>query len=420
MIRHSIRNRIIFGFCGFTLLICMVFSLFSLIFLYTVEDTFFDRMIAEEAAYVTEQYQQTGQLPTPRQEFIQLYSDLDAAPTEVQQLYQDNPGLPEYAGPEGRHYHLMLTGGDPAFLLVAEVSEHLVVRPMRTAMVKFLAVSVGILLVLAMLLGYLMARKTIRPLTQLAELVGSAGPEQLPAAFAADYPTNEIGVLARSLETAMLRIRTFIEREQHFTRDASHELRTPITIIKGAAELLAKSPLDAGDRQLLSRIEGAVGQMSQSVETLLTLAREEGASAAKAPVTVLPLVEQTVIQYADKLDENRLTLNIEVAAEATLRSTTGVLQILLANLLGNAFQYTRDGEVSIRVADNRLVISDSGGGIDDAIQDKVCEPLIKGGQSQGFGLGLSIVKRLCERHQMVLDIASSDHGTTVAIDFSQG
>lgn len=415
---YSIRRRITIQFCLFSLLLSVLFSCVNFFSLYITEDTFIERTIREEAAHLSQQFEQTGIWPTPRKSNMTLHQSTETFPDEVRTVYVEEPNRKEFYGLEGRHYHLYPIKNHPGYYLLGEVSQQLVVRNLRPALLTTLAIPTLLMTLTAFFIGWRLAKHTIKPLTDLVELVEGVSPEQLPKNFAHDYPGNEIGVLAQTLDHSMQRINDFVEREQHFTRDASHELRTPIAIIKNASELL-KNEITQDDKSadLLQRISRANLQMEQTVSTLLSLAREENAAAPATPVKLLPLVEKTIIQHAWLLDHKDVEVDVDISASATVTITPGILQILVANLISNSFQYTITGQVNISFQDGRFCVNDTGPGIEDTIKDKLLEPMVKGSESQGFGIGLSIVKRLCERHDLTLEIESQDCGVAVSIGF---
>lgn len=410
----SLRSRLVLAFGMFALVTALCFSAFGLLFVYTVEDSFFHNMLDQEAAHQLKH----GTGARPLREFVSVHRDSATFPPDLKRAMAQAPRGKEFAGDDGRHYHLRALAPAPGYL-VAEVSGELVVRPRMPFILRFLALSMLMILALVLALGYWIAHRATAPLTRLTGLMASAAPEQLPRQLAAGLPDNEIGQLARALDAAMARIAGFIEREQHFTRDASHELRTPLTVIDGAAQLLAQQPLPPQAADQLSRIRTAAAHMAHSVDALLALAREELRTGAAAPLALLPLVENVVVQFAYLIDAKPVEVCVEVDAAVTLRLHPGALNILLGNLVGNAFAHTQQGQVQITYADHVLTVTDDGPGIAPALQPRVFEAGAKGPASAGYGLGLSITQRLAAHIGVGLHITSTpEGGTRAALTFA--
>jgi signal transduction histidine kinase len=412
----SIKIKIMLGFGFFALLTASIFSLFNFFVAYTVEDEFFARIIKDEANYIVKQHQDGEFDAVARFPFLTVYSAIDELPQEVSLLYYEEPRRREFAGAEGRHYHLHIAENAPNIIILAEVSDYLVVRPRTSGILQFLSVSTVIMLISAALFGYWMAARTTRPLTNLADLVANTAPSSLPKDFAQHFPRNEIGVLADSLEHTLSRISDFIEREQHFTRDASHELRTPITVIKGASELLQTEQLSLRGKSLVNRIQHATISMEQVVATLRALAREPEANSSKANTILLPLIEETVLEFAHLLNEKDVNVAVNVPQNLFTEVPAPAIKIIIANLISNAFQYTHSGNVTIRYDGKALSIEDSGVGSKSFNEDS-WNTLTKGTNSSGFGIGLSIVKRLCEKYSLELSSLTSTAGTIIRITF---
>jgi signal transduction histidine kinase len=347
---------------------------------------------------------------------MQLYFSKNSLPEDIKQLYIDEPKRKEFAGNNGRHYHLLALPKTQNTYLVAEVSEMLLVRPITEGILKVMIVSGLILVLLAFIIAWKLGKKTARPLRQLAELVNGVAPENIPDKFAEQFPYNEIGILAQTLENAMLRLNQSLLREKCFTRDVSHELRTPVAIIKNAVEVYRNQHATDENHPVIDRISQASTQMEQTVTTLLTLAREEHTEAHKKHLKILPLIEQSIIDQNHLINNKPIKVEVNDNCDVQVYAQSGMLTVLLDNLIGNAFQYTQAGKVTIEMQNNRLIIADTGPGIDPSISDKVTEPAIKGLQSTGYGFGLSIVKRLCE-HQNWSLMLSSEQGTKISVTF---
>lgn len=419
---HSLSRRIVAQFCIFTLVLSAIYGVFTFLLMYSLEDSFIEREVIQEADYLSAGFAQTQQWPTPRNSYMTLYFSKQELPTDVRQKFTEEPRRKEFYGTQGRHYHLYPLPDQLNVYLVAEVSQMLLVRPISGGILKFMLSSGAILVFVAFLIAWMLGRKTAKPLQQLADLVDGVAPENIPNSFAYQFPNNEIGILARTLEHTMQRINQALEREKCFTRDVSHELRTPVAIIKNAVEVYQelyrdKSGANDDANKIVSRIADASMQMEQTVTTLLILAREEQTSISKQSVKLLPMIEQSIITHSHLLDGKSVEVLVNDNCNTSVFAQPGMLKVLLDNLLSNAFQYTDLGAVTISFINEKLTIADTGPGIEQDISKNVTEPNVKGSQSTGYGFGLAIVKRLCE-HQGWLLIVESGNGTTISIAFA--
>lgn len=411
---HSLSKRIVSQFCLFTLFISAVWGALCFILMYNVEDEFIEREVRQEAKYLQESYEQQGSWPAPRVSYMQLYFFKSTLPDDIKQRYIDEPKRKEFSGENGRHYHLLALPKSENTYLVAEVSEMLLVRPITEGVLKLMLVSGVTLVIFAYIMAWQLGRKTAKPLKQLADLVNGVAPEKIPSKFAQEFPKNEIGILAKTLETAMTRINQSLLREKCFTRDVSHELRTPVSIIKNAVEVYREQHNEDEPSPVIERISKASTQMEQTVTTLLTLAREEHTEANRSQVKILPLIEQSIIDQHHLINNKPIQVEVHDNCDITVNAQSGMLTVLLDNLIGNAFQYTQEGKVTIEMDNKTLVVADTGPGFDASISDNITEPAVKGSQSTGYGFGLSIVKRLCE-HQNWSLVLSNEQGTIISV-----
>ena len=438
-VSHSLRRRLTGAFALVALCTALLFSGFAVIFMYALEDEFFANILAQETAHQQASWQANGVPAAPLRPYVSLHRDAGSLPADLRrQLGGAHRGA--YFGEAGRHYHVRVlalpgrAGAAAPLFLVAEVSSELLVRPRLPKVLGLLGGMLFVIVAATLALGYWLARRATGPLEKLAHLVASAAPEQLPKGFAAGYPRNEIGALARALDDAMSRMAAFIAREQQFTRDASHELRTPLAVIEGACYLLAEQPMAPQAAQQLQRIRRAATGMAQTVDTLLALARDLGCTSTgrtstsawaredlpgaaerpeAQPVPLLALAESTVVQLAHLLDGKAVEVEVEIDPHARFYMPQPALAIVLANVVGNAFQHTQAGRVRIGYSGGGLVVSDQGPGIDEAIRARLFEPGVKGGASSGHGLGLSIARRLAERIGLDLALRPGAQGGTV-------
>lgn len=402
----SLRRQMALACALVAMVAALCFSALGVMFVYVIEDSFIDNMLEQEMVHL----QQTGAPPVLP--FVTVYRDTAAYPADLAR----NALRGEFRGEQGRHYHVrtVTLADGSARHLVAEVSSQLVVRPRVGYILRFLGVATLILLLVTGAVGYWLARRASAPLLALSRVVSGASPGQLPRGFAHQFPDNEIGTLARTLDDAMARLHGFITREQHFTRDASHELRTPLTVIDGAAQLLAAQPLPPQTQAQVQRIRQACSHMTQCVDTLLALAREELGHTPVLALPLLPLVERVILDHAHLLGERPVEVLVQVPPSALMNSRGASLAMLLANLVSNAFIHTHHGTVRISFNNHELVVEDSGAGLAPGLGERLYQPGVKGENSTGAGLGLSIASRLAQLSGMALAIGPGPGGGTRA------
>ena len=249
---------------------------------------------------------------------------------------------------------------------------------------------------LAFLLGWWSAARVMSPVTELAQRLRRSGASSNPEALAPHFPEDEVGELAKALDDYAARLTEVVQRDREFNADVSHELRTPLAVIRGAVELLLARPeLDERTRTRLLRIQRAELQCTDLISALLLLSRNERAvGQCDAARVAQQLLESHRAQLAGKPVELRL----EGASSLPLDVPESVLSVALGNLIGNAVKYTPSGEVVVRVLANAVEVSDSGPGLSEEDAAKLFTRGYRGthaGHSQGGGIGLSIVRRLC-------------------------
>lgn len=268
---------------------------------------------------------------------------------------------------------------------------------------------------LACLIGIYLANRAVLPLTQLSHDVDAARIEQ-KFTLKRQYYNDEVGILAQRLSAMFERIESFVEREKLFSRDASHELRTPITNIQIAIELAKSMPQceDEKVQQVLNRVARSNRDMIHLVETFLLLGREES---KKELLILCDLNKMT----AESLEKNRYLVNNEsliilneVDEEARVKQPQKVLAIVLNNLVRNSFQYTHKGNITVRGSNKFLEIEDTGIGFTHNKEFK----LYDNQHESGLGLGLNIVQRICYLKGWQLHIDSNpEEGTRVRVTF---
>lgn len=407
-----IRTRIIVSFISIALLVSTLFIGLGFIFSYEVEDGFFRFILNSEKEQVESQLA-TKQTVSTHYPFVSYVASIDALPQAIFNVLQEEPNRTEFSGEGDKHYHIKaLSSG----YLVAEVSEQLIVRKNKGGMLGFALFFVTIILLIVILVAWLLAKRITKPIKTLDQLISNTASDTMPVRFSAQFKQDEIGVFAKALDNAFMRVQQFIEREQNFTRDASHELRTPIAISVGAVALLKETPLSQEQQVLLSRIENAQRDMQQSVSGLLAMAREQDYELSD--IKLLPLIEQAILLHHKLIENKPIEIEVNVDSTATINTNHDAFKMVLSNLISNAFHHTNEGTILIEYANNHLTIRDSGCGIDKQLLNKVFDAGVKSDSSTGLGFGLAIVKRLCKRLGIDITVSSDQQGTVFTLKFA--
>lgn len=283
-----------------------------------------------------------------------------------------------------------------------------------------------IVIYLSLYAGYRTSRRAVSPVVALAQSVQRLDPAEPDASLARlERPAEadeEILVLSEALQDLIRRVTDFTERERRFTRDASHELRTPLTVIKMAVDRLLRDG-DIGDRETesLLRIRQSAEDMEHLTAAFLLLARDTGSGLPGEWICVNDVVESE-LERARLVDPDNPT-RAEVAADCRLmvHAHDQVLASVVGNLLRNALSYTDSGRVKVLIGADRVTIEDTGPGMDEKQVEEAFKPFHRGGRQRGgFGVGLTIVKRLTRHFGWPLTVDSEPgRGTCVTVEFPE-
>ena len=305
-----------------------------------------------------------------------------------------------------------------AFIRYDVAKEELGERQLVTALVGAMVV----FSLLALILGFWAAGSVMQPVADLAQrlrLLRGGGAEDR---LASHYPNDEVGQLAAALDDYRDRLTDLVERDREFNADVSHELRTPLAVIATTTELLLASPAVTDKvRDRVRRIERAVKASTELTDALLLLSRRSREAPTDGETTdVGGVVEQVVDTQRPNLGSKPVTVRIEQEETLEVVAPSSVVAVALANLIGNAFKYTPSGEVVVRVGDGKVVVEDSGPGIALEDAEKLFQRGVRGkdASGKGAGLGLAIVRRLCELYDWKVQLRPRPQGGAAAtLDF---
>lgn len=300
-----------------------------------------------------------------------------------------------------------------------------VLREQREAQ-EALMVGVPIAIVLSAMIGWWLASIGLRPITDMADRAA-----RIPLTGLEDLGqtnrTDELGRLADTFNALVARLRSALVTQRQFMADASHELRTPVSVVSTAAEvLLSREHRDESEyREALAIVGGQARRLGHLVEDMLVLARADAGGYPLRPVALY--LDELVTDSRRGLDvlalEQGVTIRADQLPETPFEGDEELLRRLVVNLLQNAVQHTpRDGEVVVTIERTSqridLRVADGGPGIPDADRERIFDRFVQLDQArraQGTGLGLPIARWIAQVHNGTLVLKSSGPSGSVFV-----
>ena len=255
--------------------------------------------------------------------------------------------------------------------------------------------------------GYLLTRGALRPVRKIARTARQISEgNDLSRRIGLGEGRDEIYTLAAEFDRMFARLERAFENEKQFTSDASHELRTPVSVILSQCDFGLSHPGE--ERQALAAIETQAGRMAALISQLLTLSRAESRrqQLSPEPVELSGLAAAVAEQIAEQAAEKQIAVETDIEPDLTLMGDQTMLMRLLINLMENGVRYGRPGgwlKLTLRRSGQCIegCVADNGPGIPAEQQPMVwrrfwqADPAKSG---EGAGLGLAMVKWIAEAH----------------------
>jgi heavy metal sensor kinase len=306
---------------------------------------------------------------------------------------------------------------------------------------KALFLVIPIALVIASAGGYFLARKSLAPVVAMSEKAARMGAQNLHERLPVLNARDELGYLASTFNDLLDRLTRSLEQQRRFMADASHELRSPVSVIRGEAEVaLSQTRTPEEYRGSLEIALDEARRLSQIVDDLFTLARADAGQYPLRPRDFyLEELAVECVRAARSMAASRgVTLSYEPDGEMPIHGDEALVRRLTMNLLDNAIKYSPEGgKINVDCqrsgSEYSLTVQDSGPGIPAEAQEKIFERFFRldpartqnrrelgpvetaAPTTTGAGLGLAIARWIAEAHHGRLILAHSDaSGSTFA------
>src|SRR5713226_4874247 len=284
---------------------------------------------------------------------------------------------------------------------------------------------IPIAIVLASVGGYFLARKSLAPVVAMSTQAGRIGAANLYERLPVQNDKDELGHLARSFNQLLDRLNESFDRQRRFMADASHELRTPVAILRGETEVALSRPERSLEeyRESLAAVRAESQRLTHIVEDLFTLAR---ADAGQYPLSPRDFYLDELVADCTRAARTlalakNISLQCDTVPELQIHADEALVRRMILNLLDNAIKYTSEGGLVTLLCRSEngkfaLSVTDTGPGIPRDLQPRIFERFFRAdkarshGENDGgsAGLGLSIARWIAEAHHGSLELSRSD------------
>lgn len=418
-LKHGLRQRVALALAIFCIFFVSIFGISLYVVSGDIEEDHIEQILRMEMEHLIYRYEQHHDIRP------QIGSNLEGY---IITSIADEKKLPSYLQGLNFDYHTIFLRQEEIRVAVKHINEIKFLVAYRIGLHEvrqrelrlILVISLVIVITVVFVVGHMLAGLVVKQVTQLADRVRRLAPGNINGEkLSQPGQDDEIALLARLIDDYQVRITRMLRREQEFTANLSHELRTPITTIQTSCELLLTEPnLPERTYRRIKMIEGASARMGEHIQALLFLAREQDLGEIEL-VNITECILEIVDSLQNEISQKQLRFQINVPNNATLKLNRQALNIVLINLIRNAVQYTEEGFITVEFRDRQLSIIDSGIGIEPASMPFLYDRFFRATtQGRGLGIGLAIVKRICDYYEWRIEVDSKPgRGTTFKLTF---
>ena len=409
-LRISLRRYVLWSLLSLAAVVIVLFSIQS-------SDSFFDGMdgmlrntmirAAESAELDDNKHAQILDL--------HVFANYESLPVEVKQSFSKESFIPFslmkdinkpdwFSRPISAHFAVLvpLENGESRYVtqvFVAPPSDGK--KHFRINHVIYSAI-VGVVALVSFFVALLFLMRSVsRPIESLQRWAASLDEQELDKPIP-EFRYKELNALAGMTHGSLQNVRNTLNREREFVNHASHELRTPIAVIRSSAALLHRviDSENTKGNNALARVDHASKTMADLTETLLWLGRNEEAALPKEKVNLKAMVEALSQDLMYLLSGKDVSVQLQLSdCELTLAKTAS--EIVIGNVIRNAYQHTQQGRVTISLSDATLtVLNEEDGLVEEALNEKGQATLSAPTISEldgGFGIGLKLIDKLCAK-----------------------
>jgi len=395
-------------------------SLLSLVIYYSneaLEDELLHTQSRFELDYIRDLLQQDPDSPLPTAASLSVYLQSRSGSMPIPAyLAGFAPGTHHDIKLDGRSYHVLVENlGDDRVYIQYDVTR---IERSERLLLFILCVAWVVLLVIVFFIARILSRRLSGPIVHLSNELSRIDPDQRGVRLGERYTDDEVGRIARAFDTYTAKMDDYVEKQMAFAGMASHELRSPLTIVQTSADLIASRHADPDILPQIEKIQRAASGMSNMIHALLAVTRDKPPEREPQRVSLRPMIDEIAEALKPEIQAKQIEVDNRIEADCSVNAEPTLLRVVLTNLIRNGLKHGDHSSIAIGMQDGRLSIADTGIGIDAESLSRIFDFGFRGQNSQGYGIGLYISRLVCDHQGWTLSLEPNPGGGIVArIDF---
>jgi len=312
----------------------------------------------------------------------------------------------------GKAYHVLVTrlAGDRIYIQ-SDITE---IERSEGLLGLILLVAWIVFIVMLFFIARVLSQKLSGPVAQLADELSRISPDQRGIRIGHRFEDDEVGRIARAFDSYAVKMDSYVEKQMAFAAMASHELRSPLTIVRTSSDLLASRLDDPAVTAHLEKIQRASDNMANMIHALLAVTRDQPNQNQQEETRLRGLIDDIIGNLKTEIVVKQITIDNRVDEAASVRGDETLVTVVLTNLLRNSVKHGGNSAIVIDLQDGLLSITDNGLGIASEDLEHIFDFTYRGQNSQGFGVGLYISKLVCDYQGWTLELVANPAGGIIA------
>jgi signal transduction histidine kinase len=275
------------------------------------------------------------------------------------------------------------------------------------------------LIVILFFIARILSKRLSGPIAQLNQELSRIDPDERGVQLSDHFEDDEVGKIAQAFDSYTRKMDSYVEKQIAFAAMASHELRSPLTIVQTSADLIASRCDDPGINPYLEKIQRATTNMANMIHALLAVTRDQPTKNANQHIALQPLVEEILETMSPEILAKQISIDNQLTPDISIEADRTLITVVLTNLIRNAVKHGQQSSIKIDMQAQVLAITDNGIGIAGEDLQHIFDFRFRGQNSQGYGVGLYIAKLICDYQDWSLDLVPNSQGGIIdRINFS--